>query len=170
MVKSTRLLCLLTVLGALGGCAQVYVPVTESRPVPTNSPSTFPPPQPEQTTSAPVEPQPAPAPDTEPEPQRIEPTVTAPVSGNGAVQSLLEDARRLSRTGEYDRSNAVAERAMRIDHAEPEVYLVMASNYLAMTQLQLAEQLVRQGLPLAGQRPAVKRQLEALLSRIRAER
>lgn len=154
---------LFALLGLLSGCAQVYVPVSESQPAPSNSPSTFPPPQTPQT--LPEQPQ------VEPEPQqRIEPTVSSPTGGNSAVVSLLAEAWRLNRAREYDRSNAVAERAMRIDHAEPEVYLVMASNYAAMLQLQLAEQLVRQGLPLAGQRPSVKADLEALLSRIRAAR
>lgn len=163
MVTIQRLLSLIILSGLLGGCAQVYVPVSESKLPPSNSPSTFPPPETESPVSPPAE--------AESEPvKRIEPTVSAPVKGNSAVASLLEEAWRLNRANDYDRSNAVAERAMRIDHAEPEVYLVMASNYVAMMQLQLAEQLVRQGLPLAGQKPGVKAELQSLLSRIRGSR
>ena len=87
-------------------------------------------------------------------------------SSNSAVTQLVADAWRYNRAGDYDRSNAVVERALRINHQEPEIYLVMASNYFAMAQLQLAEQLARQGLPLAGGNSAVKRELQGLLSQI----
>jgi tetratricopeptide (TPR) repeat protein len=90
------------------------------------------------------------------------------VAPDGAVSRLLEEAWRHNKAGDYDRSNAVAERALRINHTEPEVYLVMASNYFAMTRLSLAEQLARQGLPLAGRNPAVKADLQSLLARIGA--
>ena len=46
------------------------------------------------------------------------------------------------------------------------ISLFFYSNYFAMTQLQLAEQLVRQGLPLAGSNSVVKRDLQRLLSQI----
>ncbi len=162
MVIKGRLFLFILLSSLLAGCAQVYVPVSESKSPPSNSPSTFPPPETQATPSSPSV-------GTEPESgKRIEPTTSsAPVKGNSAVASLLDEAWRLNRAREYDRSNAVAERAMRIDHAEPEVYLVMASNYVAMTQLQLAEQLVRQGLPLAGQKPGIKAELQSLLTRIR---
>ncbi len=87
-------------------------------------------------------------------------------ASNSAVAQLVADAWEYNRVGEYDRSNAVVERALRINHTEPEIYLVMASNYFAMAQLQLAEQLARQGLPLAGRNGAVKRDLQRLLSQI----
>lgn len=164
MVINGRLFLAILLCSLLAGCAQVYVPVSESKSPPSNSPSTFPPPE---TQAPPASPPVA----TESEPaKRIEPTTSsAPVKGNSAVASLLDEAWRLNRAREYDRSNAVAERAMRIDHAEPEVYLVMATNYVAMTQLQLAEQLVRQGLPLAGRQPGVKSQLQSLLVKIQSK-
>ena len=87
---------------------------------------------------------------------------------NSAVVRLLNDAWRYNRLGEYERSNAVVERALRINHVEPEVYLIMASNYFALAQLQLAEQLARQGLPLASGNLGVKRDLQQLLSQIMA--
>lgn len=159
---------LVLLLGLLSGCAQVYVPVSESRPAGSSQPGTVTqPPRQTGSTTTPVQPPPV---VEQPSGQRIEPTVSAPVSGNTAVMALLEDAWQLNRSREYDRSNAVAERALRIDHAEPEVYLVMATNYLAMMQLQLAEQLVRQGLPLAGQKPGIKSQLQSLLAKIQAQR
>ncbi|WP_461480619.1 hypothetical protein [Porticoccus sp.] len=163
-MKRFSLAAALLLLGLLSGCAQVYVPVSQSHPVGTT---------PAGTSTQPPPPRPVPAPPPvveEPGGPRIEPSASAPVSGNSAVVNLLEEAWRLNRAREYDRSNAVAERAMRIDHAEPEVYLVMASNYVAMMQLQLAEQLVRQGLPLAGRRPGVKSELETLLAQIKARR
>ena len=165
-MKRFSLIVALLLLGFLGGCAQVYVPVSQSHPAGT-------PPSGGATQPPPPTPSPTPTPPPvleQPSGPQIAPSVSAPVSGNGAVMNLLEEAWRLNRAREYDRSNAVAERAMRIDHAEPEVYLVMASNYMVMMQLQLAEQLVQQGLPLAGQKPGVKADLQALLVKIQAKR
>lgn len=163
-MKQFSLAMTLLLFGFLGGCAQVYVPVSQSHPAgaPTSGSATQPPPP---------RPTPTPPPVVEqPSGPQIAPSVSAPVSGNGAVMNLLEEAWRLNRAREYDRSNAVAERALRIDHAEPEVYLVMASNYYSMMQLQLAEQLVRQGLPLSGQKQGVKAELQSLLVKIQAQR
>ena len=66
-------------------------------------------------------------------------------------------------------SNAVAERAMRINHTEPEIYLVMASNYFSSAQLHMAEQLATQGLPLASNNYSVRRSLQQLLLEIRTK-
>ena len=143
-------LCILCVLLLVTGCAPMVTPVS--------GPQSAPP--------APVTPP--------PEDEQIDAPgdVIAPSSpkqersSNSAVTQLVADAWRYNRAGEYDRSNAVVERALRINHEEPEIYLVMASNYFAMAQLQLAEQLARQGLPLAGGNGAVKRKLQGLLSQI----
>jgi len=143
----------LVVLVAMAGCAPIMVPVGGAPSGPSSQPPSQPPSMPQ----------------SEPRPQGdlIAPSspATERVSG-GAVDSLLEDAWRYNRQGEYDRSNAVVERALRINHAEPEIYLIMASNYFAMAQLQLAEQLARQGLPLASGNAVVKRDLQRLLSQI----
>lgn len=163
-MKRFSLVMALLLFGLLSGCAQVYVPVSQSHPAgsPPSGSASEPPPS---------RPTPAPPPVVEqPSGPQIAPSVSAPVSGNGAVMNLLEEAWRLNRAREYDRSNAVAERALRIDHAEPEVYLVMASNYYSMMQLQLAEQLVRQGLPLSGQKQGIKADLQSLLVKIQAQR
>lgn len=147
------------------GCAPVMVPVGDSTSQPGRS-SPYPPP---------AQSAERPAVDSVPsEPVRqgdeIAPSNVSqqPVS-NSAVTKLLEDAWRYNRAGEYDRSNAVAERAMRINHTEPEIYLIMASNYFASAQLHLAEQLASQGLPLAGANGAVKRSLQQLLVNIRTK-
>jgi len=165
VVKQFSLMTALLLLGLLSGCAQVYVPIGQSHPAgtsPSGGATQPPPPRPTPT--------PPPVVEQQPSGPQIAPSVSAPVSGNGAVMNLLEEAWRLNRAREYDRSNAVAERAMRIDHAEPEVYLVMASNYFSMMQLQLAEQLVRQGLPLSGQKQGVKADLQSLLVKIQSQR
>lgn len=139
----------LVVLVAMAGCAPIMVPVGGAPSGPPSQPPSMPQPEPR------------------PQGDLIVPSgpATERASG-GAVASLLEDAWRYNRLGEYDRSNAVVERALRINHAEPEIYLIMASNYFAMAQLQLAEQLARQGLPLASGNAAVKRDLQQLLSQI----
>ncbi|MEH6467188.1 MAG: hypothetical protein V7722_06115 [Porticoccus sp.] len=147
-------LCIFLVLLLVTGCAPMVTPVSGPQSAPP-APAT-------------------PPPDDEPSDVRgdapgdvIVPSSPAPERpSNSAVTQLVADAWRYNRAGEYDRSNAVVERALRINHEEPEIYLVMASNYFAMAQLQLAEQLVRQGLPLAGGNSAVKRELQRLLSQI----
>lgn len=152
------LLVMLVSIALMTGCAPVYAPISESSP---GSPPVSPIPAPEPGLSPPVA-----VPDDED--RRITPSDPVQATSGGAVSRLLEEAWRLNKAGDYDRSNAVAERALRINHTDPEVYLVMASNYFAMTQLRLAEQLARQGLPLAGQNPAIKADLQSLLARIGA--
>ncbi len=148
-----RLFGVLVVLSLLAGCAPVMVPVGDSTPIP-RAPST------------PV----VPADTSEPAGDVIVPnSPSQQSSSHGAVAKLLEDAWRYNRSGEYDRSNAVAERAMRINHTEPEIYLVMASNYFSSAQLHMAEQLATQGLPLASNNYSVRRSLQQLLLEIRTK-
>ena len=141
----------LVILAMMAGCAPMMVPVGTPQPSPLPSPSSTPPPDPQ------------------PRGDVIVPGSSSTGSvPNSAVVRLLNDAWRYNRLGEYERSNAVVERALRINHVEPEVYLIMASNYFALAQLQLAEQLARQGLPLASGNLGVKRDLQQLLSQIMA--
>lgn len=153
------------------GCSSVMVPVGESsstRTAPQQQSSSTTKPQSESTVKS--------APESADTNMR-QPTGNAIVpnsreqnlASGSAVKKLLQDAWAYHRTGQYDRSNAVAERAMRIDHTDPDIYWVMASNYLALAQLNLAEQLAIQGLPLADSDGAVKRGLQQLLSEIRAK-
>jgi Tfp pilus assembly protein PilF len=86
-----------------------------------------------------------------------------------AVIKLLEDAWRYNRERQHDRSNAVAERAMRINHSEAEIYLVMASNYFSLGQFSLAEQVVSKGLPLASGNKPIKESLNQFLILVRAK-
>jgi len=157
-IPKGRLLVVWMVAVLVSGCAPVYAPISESGSTPPSGSTS---PSPETERSPPVA-----VPDDED--RRITPSEPVQVAPGGAVRRLLEEAWRYNKAGDYDRSNAVAERALRINHTEPEVYLVMASNYFAMTRLSLAEQLARQGLPLAGRNPAVKADLQSLLARISA--
>ena len=146
----------------MSGCAQVMVPVGESSS--TTKSTTVPDHGKREEPSAPV--------DVSPKQSAgdiIVPNRPVQHESRGAVAKLLEDAWRYNRAGEYDRSNAVAERAMRINHTEPEIYLVMASNYFATAQLHLAEQLAFQGLPLASGNFSVKANLQQLLVDIRTK-
>ncbi|MDX2464297.1 MAG: hypothetical protein QNK31_07280 [Porticoccus sp.] len=148
-----RLFGVLVVLLLLAGCAPVMVPVGDSTPAP-------------RTPSTPV----VPADIPEPAGDVIVPnSPPQQSSSHGAVAKLLKDAWRYNRSGEYDRSNVVAERAMRINHTEPEIYLVMASNYFSSAQLHMAEQLATQGLPLASNNYSVRRSLQQLLLDIRTK-
>jgi len=166
MIKLTYLWFFLVVALFVTGCAPIMVPVGDSQPQGSSYPSPTSAPQPRSTQpslpsseSGPVQKGDVIVP-TQPSQQRV---------SNSAVEKLLEDAWRYNRAGEYDRSNTVAERAMRINHTEPEIYLVMASNYFASAQLHLAEQLASQGLPLAGGNYSVKKGLQQLLMDIRSK-
>lgn len=142
-----KLYAVVAVLAIAAGCA----PISPGLPPPTQ-PSPWPP----------IEP-PAPAPQPG---DKIKPVETREETAGNAVAQLLAEAWRLNQGGQYDRSNAVAERALRLNRAEAEIYLVLASNYFAMAQLQLAEQLARQGLPLAGNNRTVELDLKRVLNQI----
>ncbi len=144
-------LSLLAVVLVLTACAQMSS-------VPVSDVGTPPPPTPTET-----KPQPEPRPPV----RQIEPTEQAQPE-NPAVTKLLAEGWRLHNSGEFDRSNAVAERALRIDRSEPKTFLLMASNYFSMLQLTLAEQLARQGIPLAGGDRTTSRRLQSLLNQIRS--
>lgn len=157
---------LFVVLGT--GCSSVMVPVSESPATSSSSslPETAPSTVPESKSGGAMA---VPEPEAQPAGDVIVPNHPVQNASSRAVAKLIEDAWRYNRSGEYDRSNSVAERAMRIDHTEPEIYLVMASNYFASAQLHLAEQLASQGLPFAGGNSSVKRSLQQLLSNIRTK-
>jgi len=170
LLKLKKVWSILAIVLLATGCAPVMVPVGDSISQPGHSA-----PSPTYPQSEGPQPSGSPAADSVPsEPVRqgdeIVPSNPSqqPVS-NSAVTKLLEDAWRYNRAGEYDRSNTVAERAMRINHTEPEIYLIMASNYFASAQLHLAVQLASQGLPLAGSNYSVKRSLQQLLVNIRTK-
>lgn len=165
LLKQKKEWSILAVVLLATGCAPVMVPVGDSTSQPGHSTPPYPPQSTEPSIDGSLPSEPVRQGD------EIAPSSVSqqPVS-NSAVTKLLEDAWRYNRAGEYDRSNAVAERAMRINHTEPEIYLIMASNYFASTQLHLAEQLASQGLPLAGGNGAVKRSLQQLLVNIRTKK
>jgi tetratricopeptide (TPR) repeat protein len=154
MVRMKYLLSILLVLLFVAGCAPIVAPASGPQSAPS-APAT----PPVDTESGDVR-------GDVPDNIIVPSSPAAERAPNSAVAQLVADAWGYNRAGEYDRSNAVVERALRINHTEPEIYLVMASNYFAMAQLQLAEQLVRQGLPLAGGNSAIKRELQRLLSQI----
>lgn len=169
MFNFKGLWCVLAVALLATGCTPIMVPVGDSKPQGPSYPSgPYPSSTPAEQPSSPYPPSSQPA---EPAQKGDVIVPTSPSQqqvSNGAVEKLLKDAWRYNRAGEYDRSNTVAERAMRINHTEPEIYLVMASNYFASAQLHLAEQLASQGLPLANGNYSVKRSLQQLLVDIRS--
>ncbi|MEJ6612978.1 MAG: hypothetical protein QNL64_06790 [Porticoccus sp.] len=91
------------------------------------------------------------------------------LASKDAVITLLKDAWQYNRERQYDRSNTVAERAMRINHSEAEIYLIMASNYFSLGRFSLAEQLASKGLPLAVDNKLIQKNLNQLLVLVRTE-
>ena len=146
LIEWAKRLSSVAVLLMLVSCAPVMVPVGDV--------GTTPPPSPQ------------PKPDPRPPVRPIEPSRDQVTPASAAVLKLLDEGWQLHHNGEYDRSNAVAERALRLDRAEPKVFLLLASNYFSMLQLTLAEQLARQGIPLATDDRNTRARLQSLLNQI----
>lgn len=67
-------------------------------------------------------------------------------SGAAAVVSLIDQSRLAYEEGNYQGAIAAAERGLRIDRREPELYLVLAQSYLDLSQPEQARQFADQGL------------------------
>ena len=63
-----------------------------------------------------------------------------------AVDTLVTDSRREYERGDWQAAIATAERALRIDRRQPEVYLIIAKSYRALGDRDQALQFVEQGL------------------------
>jgi len=85
-----------------------------------------------------------------------------------AVSSLLQEAWGYYRAANYQRAIAIAERAQRLDAQRGEVYLVLASNYFALGQYHLAEQLSQRGLSFSQHDLTLRRKLQNLIQKIRS--
>lgn len=93
----------------------------------------------------------------------IRPGDTDTYRASSAVQGLLTEGWKLFEQQRYDASASIAERALRIDRHNPEVYLLLSRSYLLQSQPVLAEQFARQGLAVAHSSTPVYRQLRELL-------
>lgn len=114
--------------------------------------------------SIPVEELPEPEASEPAEVQRPEPEVETPRTPS-AVDTLLNSARRQYDAGQYEAAIATAERALRMERGNAEIYLVIGHSYLALLQTEMAGQFARQGLAFAAAGSSVRRQLQSLLTR-----
>lgn len=114
--------------------------------------------------SIPVEELPEPEASEPAEVQRPEPEVEVPRTPS-AVDTLLNSARRQYDAGQYEAAIATAERALRMERGNAEIYLVIGHSYLALLQTEMAGQFARQGLAFAAAGSSVRRQLQSLLTR-----
>lgn len=114
--------------------------------------------------SIPVEELPEPETSEPAEVQRPEPEVETPRTPS-AVDTLLNSARRQYDAGQYEAAIATAERALRMERGNAEIYLVIGHSYLALLQTEMAGQFARQGLAFAAAGSSVRRQLQSLLTR-----
>lgn len=96
--------------------------------------------------------------------QRPEPEMEMPRTPS-AVDTLLNTARRQYDAGQYEAAIATAERALRMERGNAEIYLVIGHSYLALLQTELAGQFARQGLAFATAGSSVRQQLQSLLTR-----
>ena len=109
--------------------------------------------------------QPQPAPRQEPSDIRPGDSEVA-MGAISAVDELLEEAWGYHDDGEFERAIAVAERALRMDRRNAEVYLVMASGNYELYRNDRARQLANQGLAYAERGSATYRRLRDLLDRL----
>lgn len=107
-----------------------------------------------------------------PEPEVREPVEVPPPEPQveerrapSAVDTLLATARRQYDAGQYEAAIATAERALRMERGNAEIYLVIGNSYLALLQNELAGQFARQGLAFAAAGSSVRQQLQSLLTR-----
>jgi len=107
------------------------------------------------------------------EPQRpiILPTATTapaePIRSLPAAISLREQAANASATGDHQKAIGLLERALRISPQDPDTFIALAQNNLAMNQPQQAMQLARRGMstnPTETQR----RSLQGIVDRAQA--
>lgn len=115
--------------------------------------------------SIPVEELPEPETREPAEVQRPEPAEVEEPRTPSAVDTLLNSARRQYDAGQYEAAIATAERALRMERGNAEIYLVIGHSYLALLQTEMAGQFARQGLAFAAAGSSVRRQLQALLTR-----
>lgn len=81
--------------------------------------------------------------------EQEEPTVEAPPTSDLALNQLLMEARRNLAAEKWQAATVNAERGLRIDRREPELYLVLAKAYVGLSEPQRALEFVRQGLRYA---------------------
>lgn len=158
-----RSLLVLSLLALLPACA----PMPQSGGAPVYRPQ--PPLIPEGSHPPVGEEQRAPREDRKPpvgSPEVIAPSVQAISPAQRAVASLLDEAWGHYRNNELDRAIAVAERAQRLDARSPEVYLLLASSYLAQGKQSLAEQFAHRGMNFSPAGSVVRRQLQQLLDQL----
>lgn len=83
-------------------------------------------------------------------------------SGTAAVVSLIDQARLAYERGEYDVAIAVAERGLRIDRREPELYLLLAQSYQHLARPDRAGQFAQQGMRYTPPNSPLYQALEAV--------
>lgn len=148
--------------GALVPAMALMVAACAPFPTPHGEPTRVPPPPmdtpPPERSERPLPPPPV---QIIPQQEKVDPAAAA-------VAGLLQDAWGHYHRDNYDAAIAIAERAQRLDARNPEVYLVLASSYLAQAQLNLAEQLVRKGIAFSGADSGVRGRLQQVLGQIEA--
>ena len=148
---NTKFLFVAGMMVLLAACAPYQ---QSSYPAPQSPPSSYPP----QTGGSTQEPQP-----TRPTPSEVKPVESVSASSDLAIQQLIDQAWQLHHNRNFDRSNAVAERAMRLNASVAEIYLIMASNYFAMAELEMADNFARRGLSFSGNLWDIERRLKNIL-------
>lgn len=77
------------------------------------------------------------------------PQQLAVIAPKPAVQSLLQQARQLQQQGQTQQALSRAERALRLDPREPQVYVLLMELYDASGLTTQAEEMARRGLSVA---------------------
>jgi len=140
VVRVIGLVTSLAIVGFFSGCAtQAPAPTQQSKPIEKTAPT----PKVEQPVTTEKPTAPVVVEQTQPMPS------TTPVENkpqNGAINSLIQQAKTQYAAKNYAGAIATAERGLRIDRRAAELYLILAQSYLQQANTQVAQQFVQQGI------------------------
>lgn len=85
---------------------------------------------------------------------------------SAAVTGLLDQGVVAFQSGDYQGAIASAERGLRIDRRDPELYLLLARSYLALARPGQADEFARQGLRYSEPGSLPHRALEAVREQV----
>lgn len=145
---------------AAAGCAQFPVVERPQPQAPASEPATEAPAE-ARTMPAPPVAEPLPRPVPQPAPQ---PLPEVPPSYHPAGEALVEQARREALLGNVAAAGSTLERALRIDGANPWIWVELGHLRLDAGQAGAAESMARKALSLATSDPAARQAAERLLA------
>ncbi|GLS27871.1 hypothetical protein GCM10007877_35900 [Marinibactrum halimedae] len=94
-----------------------------------------------------------------------QPSVAPSVAPKGAVKSLYDRARHAQSESRWSDAIALAERGLRINRKQSELYLILSESYLAQGNEDQARAFAEQGMRYTEKRSAVGTRLQSIISK-----